>query len=260
MRRLLTLLILAVPSFATPAFADDVTYSVRPLGLVVASPTVVLSSKLGQLYGADPIFDETIRSPDEPEGGATVHCAETYQIGAVLWIRRSNPELINPRSTHLRNVWTHSEHDIKARHLDDVDLVRFERRQTSKVFVVHLTLSGKIKQDGVWTLRSYMDEELVAEESFNLIDCAGHFAEIDIDELPDPEVLAAVKRAAEAEEEKKNEPVDEPEEIIVCREEKRTGSHMKSTVCYTRSQIDGRMERDQQLVRDIQSTPVQRSQ
>lgn len=50
-------------------------------------------------------------------------------------------------------------------------------------------------------------------------------------------------------------PEEEDAVEIVCREEKATGSRIKATVCREQAVMDRRRERDQDMIRDVQSTP-----
>jgi Ethanolamine utilization protein EutJ (predicted chaperonin) len=44
-------------------------------------------------------------------------------------------------------------------------------------------------------------------------------------------------------------------EKLICKREKTTGSHRTTRICRTRADIERRREDDQQMIRDIQSTP-----
>ena len=111
-------------------------------------------------------------------------------------------------------------------------------------------LSG---QDGLWTLRRYIGENLIAETSFDLIDCADNFAEIGISKPPDFKELHAAEAAAAS-----AALAEEPEETeeVVCGKEAPTGSHVKVNVCRTRTEIEQRRENDQEFIREIGTTPV----
>lgn len=104
-----------------------------------------------------------------------------------------------------------------------------------------LDIDRKLKASGIWTLRTHIRDNLVFEASFNLIGCDNDVQAEPIPEPPQEEV----------------EPVQEPEEPveIVCRKEKTTGSHRKTTVCRERPRIDRRRENDQEMIRDIQRVP-----
>lgn len=57
---------------------------------------------------------------------------------------------------------------------------------------------------------------------------------------------------------KEPDPAPEEEEDaveIVCREEKATGSRIMTTMCREQAVMDRRRERDQDMIRDVQSTP-----
>lgn len=282
MQRLLTIsLILGLSCLAT-ASGKEVEYRVIPVSLIVDPGTANLYRRLDRLF-RERHYGDVFRAPNELGGVPVVHCAETHRIGMFLRIWRSSAEPLGRRFVRVRYEWTHGELDIKRQHLSSFDDLLYPRRVTTKDEFELQRVSNLAPYEGLWTMRSYIGEELVAEETFNLIDCAGDFAEIDIYNPPSPEELLAAKvaaaitlseaateaaAAAEAKAAAKAEGAaaaaaaaaleGEENREVICRKETPTGSHMKVTVCRLRGEIDRRREDDQDFVRDVQSEPVKK--
>ena len=155
--------------------------------------------------------------------------------------------MLRQNTDTLRHVWTHHGSESQPRGFESSWPLYFPRYDTETVGHAWLELGYQFKVDGVWTVRSYVDGELISELPFNLIDCAGELESLEIPELPEPAIVAA-DGAAEP-------PPDPLPEEIVCTREKLTGSNIKQTVCRTVTEIERRRENDQELVRDIQDSP-----
>ena len=226
-----------------PAAANDLDYSLTPIGFVSLPPSKSLRTAYREWIHRERVFTAYFREPTEPDGGVPIDCDSTLTIGVALMLRRFGEQTLPRKKTHIRHVWTHSDPAIDSKRLDHRHIKSLPRTYSAMWDVELIDIDKKYKADGVWTLKSYIDDELKYEASFNLIGCD---SDVSI-EIPDPSEIAAARKAADRDDE---EPVE-----IVCREEKATGSRIKTTVCREQPVIERRREHDQDMIRDVQSTP-----
>ena len=250
-QRLLALFAIVGLSCQLAVSAEESEYTAVVQCLIVDPGTVNLWRRLDNVH-REQKYDDIIRSPNEPDGVAVVDCAKTYRIGAILRLQRSGNAPVGLRNVKIRDEWTHGDLDKQTKHVDDY-FVQFSRGVTTE-FIIELHRVKKLSgQDGLWTFRRYIGESLIAETSFDLIDCAGNIAESGIAKPPDSKephaAEAAAAHAALAEE------AEETEEVV-CGKEAPTGSHVKVKVCRTRTEIERRRENDQEFIREIGTTPV----
>lgn len=249
MRSLRILIILVAFADATFVYGAEPEYSVVPIALIVAERYP--HSYRNHLVEGKWTYDETFRQPSRPVRGATVHCSKTDYLGAAFLIRRSRAQPLKQYSDRIRHEWTHEDPATKGQPEVHRHPMRFGRYSKVVTSWELLELQPRRKRDGQWTLRSYIDGEQVAEEIFNLIDCAGEYDAIEIPELLD----IMVEQESEPPEQTVDEQGPERQEEIVCTREKLTGSHRTTTVCRTRTVIEREREDGQSLIRDIQDYP-----
>ncbi len=176
MIRLRVLLSLIVLSCLTTVFGKEPEYTVSPIGLIVTPQHPGI--RVARLSRGHLDYDETFREPNYPEGGATVHCSTTRWIGVALLVQKPRGQPLEHREGRIRHVWTHQDLEIQHRNLDHGRTMEFLFRETATIEWEALKLIRKFKEDGLWTLRSYIGENLIAEQVFNLIDCEGEFQEM----------------------------------------------------------------------------------
>ena len=218
-------------------------YTATPVALVVAPPNKHPNFRPYRLGPRSIKYSEIVRPPQYYAPGATVHCAETKWLGVVLLVEKSRMQLRRQTTDSIRHVWSHHGSGESPPGVETAWSLPITGYSTQVLNYARFELEEQFKVDGVWTVRSYIDGELVAEQPFNLIDCAGELESIAIPELPEPAPGAP-----------ETEPEPEPEKIV-CSREKLTGSNIKTTVCRTESDIDRRRESDQDMIRDVQTAP-----
>lgn len=241
MKRPHLLLIIILLFGRTPVAGAELEYTLSPLGYVVAPPTKPLYRILREWSKGGRVYNATYREPVEPEGGVPVDCDSTHAIGVGFIMRKHGTQRLRKKKEFIAHVWTHSTLSIRHRLLDHRHVKTFDRAATATYDWEMLDIDKKFKATGIWTLRSYIQDKLVFEGSFNLIGCDSDLRADSVPEAPEDEVESA------------GEP-EEPLEVV-CRKEKVTGSHRLTTVCRTRPQIERRRENDQDLARDIQTVP-----
>lgn len=239
-RAVVVLLLLSLVAIANGA---PLEYTATPVALVVAPPNKHPNFRPYRLGPRSIKYSEIVRPPQYYAPGATVHCAKTKWLGVVLLVEKSRMQLRRQTTDSIRHVWSHHGSGASPQGIETAWSLPITGYSTQVLSYARFELEEQFKVDGIWTVRSYIDGKQVAEQPFNLIDCAGELESVEIPELPQ-----------QANEPPASEPEPEPE-IIVCSREKQTGSNIKTMVCRTETQIDKRRESDQEMIRDVQTTP-----
>lgn len=156
-----------------PASGEELEFTLEPLGFVVVPASKSPQTAYREWTKSDREFNDYFRAPPEPGGGIPVDCESIEKIGVTLIVSRSGQQTLPKKRLHIRHVWTHSDPTVSTRNLDDLH-IRFVPRTVSRFSdwaILGLDRHKTYRSDGIWTLKSYVNDELAFESSFVLSNC-----------------------------------------------------------------------------------------